>query len=749
VRGREARDRALTAAAIFSVALWVGIPSAAEEPVVYRFDDHLDAALTVDVDPIGATGGGHAFEFEGDESAPWTPAVDSARVTRSDGRLTIVSANYGSALSPDGLTIDPHAIDTISIRMRVVGSDLVALIWKPEQVGRFLRSGRFHIHVPEPGTWYTYNIKTAGLRDWHRVLFGQGAGRNRRISQLRIDVSGDARVEIDFIRMLTPRSFFSSSPAGVSRFQVERRMRTCLYAHSPGAISYGVRVPDAGVFTAEVTVVDATLEVEFSVQITKDGETVTVLRRGVTSAEQWHELRCDLAAWAGSDVVVTLRTECDRPGNVALWGNPVLYGGRRTSDRASPGGHEALGNPPRNVVVYLIDALRADHLDAYGYSRPTAPTITDLARAGVRFSRFFAHDTWTKPSVASLFSGVPQLLHGAASYGDTVPNSLHLLQELLRRQGFATCAVTENSNVGEIMNLARGFSRTDTARVEEYGSGFRAVNTFELAEDFLRTHRDRAFFLYVHTIEPHDPYLAPEPFRHRFVEPGSEATPIDLYDGEIAAADANLSRMVALLRELGLDQETLLIVTADHGEAFREHEDMTTHTGKPYNELIHVPFVARFPAMIPKGTVVDTNAQIIDIAPTVCELLGVEPSPQFQGHSLLPLLIGGRSRALTRRTVFSLGEATVSAIRGDWKLFGRVTKGGVTDARLYHLPTDFGETTDIAAQHRAKVAALVQAANGHILLQRRLANGLWTEAERPISVDQETIDRLKALGYIE
>jgi arylsulfatase A-like enzyme len=513
-----------------------------------------------------------------------------------------------------------------------------------------------------------------------------------------------------------------------------------------------VTVPENGVFSTELAIVAPAPPVTFGVAVSADGETVTLARTPVTSDSDWNELRCDLSAFSGREVTVTLTAECKPPGNVALSANPILYEPQNPALRTSTPPARGADRRPPNVLLYLIDALRADHLEAYGYHRETAPTIAALARQGVRFERFYAQDTWTKPSVSSLLAGVPQLVHGAQHYGETVPGALTLLPELLRAHGYATGAVTENNHVGPITRLERGLSRLDTAQFEPHKTWFMPVNTFELVKGFLEEHTDRPFFLYVHTIEPHEPYFPPEPYAGRFVPEGEEPSPIDLYDGEIARADAKLAQVLVVVRELGLEDDTLLLVISDHGEAFGEHEGMTGHGGKPYNELIHIPLVAHCPSLVPGGSVVEHPTQLLDLAPTICDVVGIDPPEQFQGTSLWPLIMGARDVHFPERTIFSVGRGTLSAVRGSSKLMAEPGTGTVKNPRLYDLAADPGETTDLAGEQRRTAKRLGRVVVDYMERQQKLAAEVRSrerDAARRLHVDPEAVERLRALGYVK
>jgi arylsulfatase A-like enzyme len=316
-----------------------------------------------------------------------------------------------------------------------------------------------------------------------------------------------------------------------------------------------------------------------------------------------------------------------------------------------------------------------------------------------------------------------------------------VLPEILRGHGYATASFSTNSHMGPITKLTRGFSYFEKAYILE------REHCLPEAEAFLETHADRKFFMYVHTVEPHYPYSPPEQLARLFASPGQDPTDVDLYDAEIAYADSNLGKLVSKLKELGIYGNTLLIVTADHGEAFGEHEGIFKHSEKPYNELIHIPLIMNLPGLLPTGKVVKQNVQLIDIAPTILDMVNIQGNEQFQGMSLLPLITGGPREAFESRTVYAVGKGVTAAIRDDWKLLYSQDK-----VNLYDLSTDPGETKNVASENASVVKSLEEELSSHQALQKRLAEqirGSRPDEDTLLDVDPRAIERLKALGYLK
>ncbi len=752
MRKNVAVRRRMCLGAMALIVLSISCSSERPEPF-FRFDDRLDEAVATKVSAIAEAEDVFSVEFDETGTSGWTVPHNGSCEVR-DGVLVASMQGLAFVTGPDNLRIDTSDAQSLLIRMKLAGVESVVLGWEFQGEKGFSDQNRFRIYAPRPDRWYIYNIKASELNGWR--------GGGRLLDRMRIMVPVEAEVHLDFIRLQTRRAYFARSEVGVTQHPINNQVRTCLYAHCPGEIEYKVTIPERACLRVGVGIVDPIPPVEFTVTAKRDGAAKSLFSRRVEGNEEWHDANIDMAEYANEELDLVFKSHCTSPGNVALWSNPILY-------QANPSG-KGLTNPPLrgrnlNVVLYLIDALRADHLDIYGYARDTAPTITRLAGEGVRFARCFSQETWTKPSIPSLFSGATAWVHGVRVHCDTVPHSMVLLPEILRSHGYATASISLNSSIGPLTGLTRGFSyfeedyllkRSDWSILNEPDRGLDHLEEDYLlkhydwlpqATGFLERCKDRNFFLYVHTIEPHDPYRPPTRLVDLFSPQGKEPADVDLYDAEIMHADSNLALLISKLKELGMYDDTLLIITADHGEAFREHEGITLHGSKPYNELIHIPLIVRLPGAVPGGRVVDHNVQLIDIAPTILDALNIHGNEQFQGMSLLPLITGGAADAFESRTVYSAGKGVTAAIRRDWKLMR--SQDGLS---LYDLSTDFGETKSVAIENESIVRSLEEELSNYLAVQERIARQIRAstpDGEVPLDVDPRAIEQLKALGYLK
>lgn len=373
-----------------------------------------------------------------------------------------------------------------------------------------------------------------------------------------------------------------------------------------------------------------------------------------------------------------------------------------------------------NVVLYVLDALRADHLSCYGYERDTSPNIDELAVEGVRFERCFTPATWTRPVAASLLSGSYPPTHGTETRQDRFSPHVPSLAEQFQSVGFETVGITTMGNVSSTVGFDRGFDRfydlykderviekrrTSTVTDEELKQEEVTEVALPRAEDITDSFRrwltdrkgDTPFFAFMWSIEPHIPYDPPERFR-AFADPDYDG-PVDgkreslkhvdspedvehlkaLYDGEIAYNDACIGDIAELLQDNDEFEDTLFVVIGDHGDAFSEH-DRLTHGHAPYDELIHVPCVVRTPSEEIVDAQVNAMCSLIDLYPTLLDHVADEEyepdrDPDYldgiQGESLVEALNGreiqGKEYVFSKTTSYNMQNTFYGVRSSDWK----------------------------------------------------------------------------------
>lgn len=399
---------------------------------------------------------------------------------------------------------------------------------------------------------------------------------------------------------------------------------------------------------------------------------------------------------------------------------------------------------PPNVLLVTIDTLRADHLGAYGYDRIETPRIDGLAKRGALFRQAFSVVPLTLPSHASIMTGQWPPTHGARNNGQRLPAGPATLAEILKGRGYRTGAFVGAFPLDSRFGLDRGFEAYD----DRYGSRNaqrdltfverRADDVNEAALPWITARRGERFFAWVHYFDPHAPYEPPPPYGAGYR--GRE------YDGEIAYVDAALGRLIAGLEKSGLLDNTLIVLTADHGESLGEHGE-ATHGIFIYDSALHVPLVIVHPRIVPAGRTIGAPVALSDIAPTVLELLRIPVPAAMQGLSLVPLLRGGIAapdKRFTGRAIYqeSLSGwldrrwAPLRAVRtAEWKYID------APQAELYDLASDPKETKNVLAD-RPEEARRLSADLGR--LQATMPAG--KASETPMS--EETRRKLRSLGYV-
>jgi len=415
-----------------------------------------------------------------------------------------------------------------------------------------------------------------------------------------------------------------------------------------------------------------------------------------------------------------------------------------------------------NVIIYLVDALRADRLGTYGCDRPLSPRLDAMAAEGVTFTDVTAQSSWTKAAVASIFTGYSPLAHGVNGPDDRLPDHLRTLPEFLQAEGYQTGAVVANAFVGEPFGFGRGF---DSFEFIEHTRGRSDVIHGRLEEWFAARGDDPPpFFLYVHTIDPHAPYAPPSPFLDNFASSVAdptvgqvemvrglvlgtvEPTPTlgddlrHLYDAEVAANDFSFGRLLDLLGNTGELDNTLVIFTSDHGEAFGEHGHWT-HGLDLYNEVLAVPLVMRLPGAASHGLRVTAPVQHIDLLPTILETCGIRAEETLPGAALLSD-DGPAPIDPNRAVVASLdywGKSGATVLRNGWKLIQPLSADFGSGIELYRHDSDPTETRELSADRPVRRGWL------EFTLAKSLKN---RGSSVTIEVDPEIKEQLEALGYM-
>ncbi|MDH7513914.1 MAG: sulfatase-like hydrolase/transferase [Clostridiales bacterium] len=392
-----------------------------------------------------------------------------------------------------------------------------------------------------------------------------------------------------------------------------------------------------------------------------------------------------------------------------------------------------------NVLLVTLDTTRADRLGCYGYEKAKTPNLDALAASGVQFLNAYCQVPLTTPSHCSILTGTYPLYHQVHNNGSyALPAGLTTLAEVLKEKGFKTAAFVSSFTVDSRFGLAQGFDVYDDRFAE--GQAFKALNSERKAEDvfavffrWLRGSQAQPFFCWVHFFDPHLPYNPPPPFKEEFAD--------DLYDGEIAYMDYCIGKTIGVLRERNLMARTLVILAGDHGEAFGEKAEVG-HGVFLYDGTMKVPLIFCAENHLPAGAVVKSRVRLIDIMPTVLDMLNVPVHNEVQGTSLLPHILGKKKEDLSSyietyfpRENYGWSEL-VGLLDGDWKYIKAPKE------EMYNLKDDPEETKN-AVLEKTKIVREKRARLGDII--KNFSSGIQSE-RRELTTEEK--ERLRSLGYV-
>jgi len=422
-----------------------------------------------------------------------------------------------------------------------------------------------------------------------------------------------------------------------------------------------------------------------------------------------------------------------------------------------------------NIILITIDALRQDHLSCYGYNRNTSPNIDKLAKDSVVFTQAISQGSFTPTALYSILTSTYPSTHGVYKFGITVNPCLMTLPEVLKNNGYYLGFISGRGDLKEF-----DFSKIEKEFDTFYSGDNKFIKTDEViqnATEWLRLNKKKRFFLWLFCYDTHAPYRPPFPYNEEFVNDklryenvryaplgngsmkdydGYKVIPqvvvennigdvnyyISQYDGAIRFLDRELGILFAELKRLKLHENTLIVITSDHGESMGEHDFYFMHGQNLYDELIKVPLIIKY-KIIGTNKRIDKQVQSIDILPTILDIAKIKAPREVSGVSLLPLIKNGRYPV---RYAFS--EAPVlkqECIRTeDWKL---IYKGKNDQYELYNLKDDPKETKNLADAEKTQFQSL----------KKKLHD--WINEERPKAITQKqflddaTKEKLRSLGY--
>jgi arylsulfatase A-like enzyme len=411
-----------------------------------------------------------------------------------------------------------------------------------------------------------------------------------------------------------------------------------------------------------------------------------------------------------------------------------------------------------NVLFILVDTLRADRLSAYGYERDTSPNLKALAETGIRFARHVSQSSWTKCSMASLWTSVYPARNGVLRAHHVVPPEARMPAEIFREEGLRTAGIWRNGWIAANFGFSQGFEVYQTPPPTPLPRGKRRehpnlrlagsdADILHSALAFLRAHGHERWFLYVHLMDV-----------HQYVSSEDEAifgtTYSDIYDNSILWVDRLVGQLVKELEDRRLRERTLVVFASDHGEAFGEHGG-EGHARNVYGEVTETPWILSFPFRIDPGIVVNERSENVDLWPTVLELVGLPPLPDVDGRSLVPAIAAatrGEGTQADDDLAFAQidqawGQTTrrpqpqVAVNKGRWRLiYPQAHPEGLA---LYDKTLDPREQRNLVDANPQVAEQLVAIADTY--LENR--EPPWGGEAPTIELDELQLEQLRALGY--
>ena len=760
-------------------------------------------------------------------SSPEIPYLASVAVEPIDDavRLSLGSpAMRQSMLLMGGLKIDLEGLrlgdwETVLVRARssdrfagmTVSHNLADRASLPNDLGFFFTTG----DVPpifNDGSEQVYALPIAPR---------EGETEDSDLESLGLVFAGPGPAQVDVLSIsMVPRGASFLDDYGVRPVSRDGITNTSLFAHTPASLSFRVDVPAGARLDFALTSTPGTsMTYRVAAGPTEDGSD-ELFSTTISDSGSWSDHSVDLADLAGTSQHLTLTAESDREGEVAIWGMPMISSSAESS------------RP--NVIFYVIDGAGADLMSVYGYERPTTPFLEELAREGAIFERAYSNSSWTQPSTVSFLTSLHHSVLGGLRRGvhsTAVPTGAVTMAEHLRAGGYQNYSLTSNPNSGRLIGTERGVdSMWDT------GTESHSTSSVDLHERFwyLREHYPGTpWAVHFQTTDVHEPNHPEAPFAGRYTEEGArqrlrmwdqrffmqagasfgatsvrgfydlalERTGIDrqayfeirrgLYDETMNHQDHQLSNLVERLKEAGEWDNTLLIIGADHGHPAgtfaRFGRGLLDPQPEPWQGALfdayatRVPLIIIWPGGIEAGQRFEEPVSMIDVLPTLLDLLDLPAPEMLQGQSLAPLLRGERMRVrpvildefrVDARTGEMVGN--IEIVDGRWGATLEIGPGpdgtepesgrhevpvggrwgavhpwfeGVPRLLLYDLENDPFATRAVNEEHPELVERYLKILTEQWEAHQALATRFGDAGDVPLSPEQ--LQELRALGYIQ
>ena len=427
---------------------------------------------------------------------------------------------------------------------------------------------------------------------------------------------------------------------------------------------------------------------------------------------------------------------------------------------------------PPNIVLYIVDTLRADSLRCYGNPVVETPAFDRLAREGTLFENAFAQNSWTRPSIASILTSLYPSVHGARGRNDALADEIVLLSERLQSHGYRTCCITTNPNIGSCFGFNQGFddfielyARRRPGFVRQRELTTTADEVTRRAVQWIKQAKE-PFFLMILTIDPHSPYTPPVKFDRYGGDYAGHAdgtkrwiyrkdlTPADkerirsLYYGEIAFNDDAFGRLLDYLRNVKLDERTIITFTSDHGEEFWEH-GLRGHGKTLYDESLHVPLIVRYPRSdVPAGARITRTVQLLDVFPTILQLAGLPIPEDLDGRSLFAPADENEGAALSS---LKKDKQNLVALRDfPWKMIWDLESGEKLLFNLAESPGELDSSMGLSTEDGERLIDRLTTWMDHTAERSMtLHGGAAPSRVSPAELTEEERTTLQELGYID
>lgn len=539
----------------------------------------------------------------------------------------------------------------------------------------------------------------------HRVSVPEGSipreGRFRLEVRAARDATGGARAELDWLWLSAVAEAEVPPPTTVASLAIAGQTRRALVAASARTFTFYLQPPAGARLVVDL---GATERAEFVVSATTDGAAPAELARE-TIEKGWKEREISLAAYANKALRIDLTTSAQQGG--AAWGEPeIMVDG-------VPSPPVPAGPPPRNVILLVMDTMRADSFETFAGAKHVArtPAFDAFAKKSTVFTAAYDNENWTKPSVATTLSGLYPSTHDTKHDTSKLPDEVELLSERLRHDGFATAGFVANGYVSDKFGFEQGWDVFRNYIRESKPSEAEHVFADALAWHAKHTAagaKAKPFFLYLQTIDPHVTYRVEREYWSPFFE-GEYSGPLGpsidaedqvklskkqikatdrdlawlraMYWGEVSYHDVQLGKFLSELEARKALDNTLVVITNDHGEELGERGRFG-HGHQVFEEMIRAPLIVHYPPVFPAKVVTDI-VEHVDVAPTIIDTLGRDPLKDADGASLGPLVRELPERAPRYALIEFLDGRRILRV-GSWKLIAR-SDGQV---ELFDLATD-------------------------------------------------------------